>query len=217
MPVTSTSSTCSPSGSASASGVPGSHGSARTHDPRVVGPELELALGEDHPVGDDAPQRRPLQLHARPGSTAPGQRDGDRGAGAEVPGAADDLARLRLADVDLAELQAVGVRVLARLEHAPDAEEPEVAVRVGDAAVGDALDLGGGDRRGARRSRPRSRRRRRTRAARRRGTSSAGHQNWREKRRSFSQSARRSGRPWRSIAIRSSPRPKAKPETSSGS
>ena len=69
------------------------------------------------------------------------QRDGDRRAGAEVPGAADDLARLALADVDAAELEPVGVRVLAGLEHAADAEEPEVAVVVGDAAARDPLDL----------------------------------------------------------------------------
>ena len=45
-----------------------------------------------------------------------GQRDRDRRPGAEVPGAADDLARLALAHVHAAELEPVGVRVLARLD-----------------------------------------------------------------------------------------------------
>src|ERR687886_750654 len=43
------------------------------------------------------------------------------------------------------------------------------------------------------------------------------HQNWARTRRSFSQKARRSGRPWRSMAIRSIPSPNAKPDHSSGS
>src|SRR5207253_6380177 len=71
--------------------------------------------------------------------------DRERRARTEVPGAADDLARRALPHVYLAELQAVGVRMLARLEHAADAEETEVAVLVGDAAALDPLDLGRGD------------------------------------------------------------------------
>src|SRR6185312_2545109 len=43
------------------------------------------------------------------------------------------------------------------------------------------------------------------------------HQNWPRTRRSFSQNARRSGRPWRSMAMRSMPKPNAKPCHSAGS
>ena len=99
------------------------------------------------------------------GSTAPGQRDADGGADAEVPGAADDVARLALADVDLRHLQPVGVRVLLGLEHAADAEEVEVAARVVDAAALDALDLGGRDREPRRELLERHVDRRRSRAA----------------------------------------------------
>ena len=86
----------------------------------MVGAEADLVLGEDHPVGDLAAHLAPLELEPVRQHRA-GQRDTDGGAGAEVPGAADDRARLALADVDLRDLQAVGVRVLLGLEHAADA------------------------------------------------------------------------------------------------
>src|SRR5438270_80451 len=57
-----------------------------------------------------------------------GERDRDLCAGAEVPGTADDLRRLALADVDTTDLQPVGFRVLLGLEHVPDTEEAEVAL-----------------------------------------------------------------------------------------
>jgi hypothetical protein len=110
----------------------------------VVGAELELALGQDHPVGDGAAELGALEPPAV-GQHGAGQGDGDRRAGTEVPGAAHDLTRLLLAHVDAAELQAVGVRMLAGFEHAPDAVEAEVPVLVRDAAVDDALDLGDRD------------------------------------------------------------------------
>ena len=46
-----------------------------------------------------------------------------------------------LADVDLRQLEPVGIRVLLRLEHLADEEELEVAVPVRDAAAHDAVDL----------------------------------------------------------------------------
>ena len=185
---------------------------AEHDDPRVVGADLELALGEDHPVRHDAAELRLLELLTT-GHHGAGQCDRDVRAGAEVPGATDDLARLPLSDVDRAELQPVGVRVLAGLEHEPDAVEAEVAVDVRHAAVRDPLELEGRDRQPL--------------------ADLAGrgvdldvlaqpgdgdlHQNCRRSRRSFSQSARRSGIPCRSIAMRSSPRPNANPDTSSAS
>ena len=121
--------------------------------PAVVGAELDLVLGEDHPVARPRRGACARSSCAAAREHGAGERDGDRRAGAEVPGAADDLARLALAHVDPAELQPVGVRVLLRLEHRADAEEAEVAVLVGDAAPLDALDLGGRDREPRRRAR----------------------------------------------------------------
>ena len=111
----------------------------------MVGAEVDLVLGEDHPVGELAANLALLELQAvrEHGS---GQRDRDRRPRAEVPRAADDLARLALPHVDAAELQPIGVRVLRRLEHAPDAEQAEIPVAVRDPAALDPVDLRGGDR-----------------------------------------------------------------------
>ena len=117
------------------------HAFLEHHDPALVVAELELALGQDHPPRDLPTQLRLAERLVRPGQERAGQRDGDRGADAEVPGPADDLSRLPLADVDAAELQPVGVRVLAGLDHLADLEEPEVPVRVGDTGLEDAFDI----------------------------------------------------------------------------
>ena len=106
----------------------------------MVGAEADLVLGEDHPVARLAAhlaslERDPVRQHRA------WERDGDGRADAEVPGAADDRARLPLADVDLRQLQPVGVRMLLRLEHAADAEEIDVAAVVGDARGNEALDF----------------------------------------------------------------------------
>ena len=119
--------------------------SGQHDDPGVVGAELELVLGEDHAVGDLAAQLRPLE-RASVGQHRAGHCDADRCAGAEVPRAADDLPRLGLADVDPAELQLVGIRVLPGLEHTAGDEPSEVAVGVGNARPVGALHLGRGDR-----------------------------------------------------------------------
>ena len=65
------------------------------------------------PSDSSAAQLRLLQHHAARQRRAR-QHDGDGGAGLEVAGAADDLARLALADVDRAQREPVGVRVLSR-------------------------------------------------------------------------------------------------------
>ena len=122
LPVASISSTSSTSGSTSASGVPGVERVVEHHDPVVVGAEVDLVLGEDHPLGHFAAQLAPLERQpVRQGRA--GKRDRDFRARAEVPGAADDLVRLVLADVDLRQLQPVRVRMLLRLEHDADLEE----------------------------------------------------------------------------------------------
>ena len=119
-------------------------GRREQHDPGVVAAEADLVLGQDHPVGDEAAHLAAAQLEPVR-QPRPRQRDGDGGAGAEVPGAADDRARLALADVDLRDLETVGVRVLLGLDDLPDLEEVEVAALVRDAARLDVLDLGGRD------------------------------------------------------------------------
>ena len=111
----------------------------------MLGAELQLGLREDHPVGDAAAELRALERAAVRKQGA-GKGDRDRRPGTEVPRPADDLARLGLADIDAAELEAVGVRVLARLDDLAHEVAAVVAVVVGHTAVGDALHLAGGDR-----------------------------------------------------------------------
>ena len=177
------------------------------HDPVVVGAEADLVLGEDHPLGHLAAERALLERPREARKERAGQADRDRGAGAEVPGAADDLLRVGVADVDLAQLQAVGVRVRLRREDVADDEMAEVASLVRDADVGDALDL---ERRDGETLRDR-RRRRRSLDVLPEPAHGDPHQNCLAKRRSLRQSSRRSGNSWRSIAMRSRPIPNANP------
>ncbi len=156
----------------------------------MVGAELELALGEDHAVRHGPAELRPLE-RASVREERARERDCDRRARPEVPGAADDLARLGLAHVDPAQLEAVGVWVLARLDDSTDAVEPEVPVGVGNAAANDALDLGGGDREPV--GHVLDRRRERDVVAQPRDRYL--HENCLRRRRSFSQSWRMSGSP----------------------
>jgi len=178
----------------------------------VVGSELDLVLGEDHPVRELAAHLPLLELQAAREHRAR-ERDGDRGALAEVPGAADDLPRLALTDVHPTELEPVGVRVLGGLQHLAHAEEAEVAVGVRDAAPLDALDLRGRDRQPGRQLVERHLDRD---VVPQPGDRDA-HQNCVRTLRSPSQSARMSGKSYLSCATRSIPQPKAKPLHSLGS
>ena len=177
----------------------------------MVCAERDLVLGEDHPVGQLAADLPLLELQPA-GKHRPGQRDGHGRSDAEVPGAADDLSRLALPHVDPAQLQPVGVRMLRRLQHLADAEEPEVAVLVRHAATLDPFDLGRRDREPGRQllerhldgdvvPQPGNR----------------DSQNCLSTRRSPSQSGRMSGKSYLSCATRSIPQPNAKPDHSSGS
>ena len=68
---------------------------------RLLG-DFELGGREDHPFGGDAPQLRLADLHPA-GHRRPGQDDGDRLAGVDVGGAADDRPlAVAVADVDAA-------------------------------------------------------------------------------------------------------------------
>ena len=136
-----TSSTWSRIGSTSTSGVPGSGPSGRTHDPGVIVPEADLVLGEDHPARGLPAELALVERLVEDRQERTGQTDRDRRARLEVPRAADDLARVSLPHVDLAELELVGVRMLVDLEHAADEEATEVAVEVRDADVDHPLDL----------------------------------------------------------------------------
>ncbi len=180
------------------------------HDPVVVGAEVDLVLGEDHPLRHLTAQLAPVECDPVRQRRA-GERDRDLRARAEVPRAADDLRRLLLPHVDAAELEPVGIRMLRRLEHEPDAEAVEVAAVGRDAAPDDLVHLGGRDREPVRdlvRGRvdpyvlaePGER----------------NPQNCLRKRRSFSQNGRIPGMPMRSCAVRSIPIPNAKPVYSSG-
>ena len=179
----------------------------------MIRAELDLALGQDHPPRNLAAQLRLSERLVGAREPRAGKRDSDRGAGAEVPRAADDLPRRSLPHVDLAELQPVGVRVLARLEDLADEEETEIAVLVHRPARLDRVHLGRADaepvgelvdghREGDVVAQP--------------GERNA-HQNCLRTRRSFSQNGRRPGTAWRSCAVRSRPIPNAKPVHSSGS
>ena len=186
-------------------------GLGQHHDPRVVGAELDLVLGEDHPVGELAAHLPLFELQAARELRAR-ERDGDGGARAEVPGPADNLSRLALPHVDDAELQPVGVRVLCCLEYAPDAEQAEVPVLVGHAAALDPLDLGGRDRQALGQLRERH--------VERDVLAQPGDrdpQNCVRTRRSASHNARMSGKSSFSCATRSIPQPNANPDHSSGS
>ena len=181
-------------------------------DAGVVLAELELLLGEDHPCRALAPHR-PLFDPQPSGQEAAGQDDADGRSRLEVPGTADDLTRARLADVDLTQAHAVGVRVGGDVDDSADPEVIEVRVDVRDTTVQDPLHL-------ARRCRQPCRQigqRDLDRDVLAQPGERDAHQNCVITRRSESQSSRTSGTPWRSWAIRSSPSPKAKPETSSGS
>ncbi len=179
------------------------------HDPGVLDPDGDLVLGEDHPLGLDAAELGLLQLHAaRHHRAGPGDRD--RLPGLDIGGAAHDLRDVIAADVDPADAQAVGVGVAAGLEHLAD---DEVLERV-DAVVVDGLDLRAGHREALLDLPGRE-------AGVRVGVEpfqGRAHQpNCSRKRRSLSKSARMSVRPCLSWAMRSMPRPQAKPWTFSGS
>ena len=92
-----------------------------SHDAVVVAAEADLARGGHHAVGDVSVglARRDLEP---PGQHGAGQCRGNKVADLEVLGAADDAARLCLADVDLhpANRLAVLLRLLFEAEHSAD-------------------------------------------------------------------------------------------------
>ncbi len=177
------------------------------HDPGVVVSEADLVLGQDHPAGRLAAELALVQRLIEDRQECAGQRDGDGRPGLEVPGAADDLARISLPHVDLAHAQPVGVRVRVDREHTAHEEAADVAVDVRHPDVDNALDL---ERRDGESVRDLVGGRVDRDVLAEPGEGSA-HQNCPRSRGSLRQSSRRSGIPWRRTAIRSSPQPNAKP------
>ena len=90
---------------------------AEHHDARRARPRCSSSRSDRIMPSEVSPRSLERVMRAAVEQHRAGQRHRDRVAGAEVPGAAHDLARLALPHVDARELQAVGVRVLAGLEH----------------------------------------------------------------------------------------------------
>ncbi len=107
----------------------------------MVGAEADLVLGQDHPLRHLTPQRPLLERAGEAGQQRPWEADRDGRPRAEVPGAADDLLRVGVADVDLAELQAIGVRMGLRRDHTADDEVTEIVVQIDNTCVDHALEL----------------------------------------------------------------------------
>jgi hypothetical protein len=107
----------------------------------VVGPKPDLVLGQNHPARELAPEGPLVEGRREARQQDTGKPDRDRRTDAEVPRAADDLARLPLPHVDLAELELVRIRVLVGDDDLADAQVREVVARVLDAHIDHALDL----------------------------------------------------------------------------
>ena len=101
--------------------------------------ELELPLGQDHPLGHLAPELAALE-HEPVRELGAGQCDRDGRARSEVPRPADDLVGVALPHVDDTELEPIRVRVLPGAEHLPGAEEAEVPAVVRYSPVLDRRD-----------------------------------------------------------------------------
>ena len=177
------------------------------HDPRVVVPEPDLVLGQDHPARGLASKLALVERLVEDREERTGQRDRDGRAGLEVPRATDDLAGVALSHVDLADAEPVGVRVRVDGEHAAHQEPAEVAVDVRNADVGYLVHL----HRRREQSLGNLIRRRVHRDVLAEPGQRCPHQNCPSSRGSLRQSSRRSGIPWRRTAIRSRPQPNAKP------
>ena len=116
---------------------PGAKSPSRTTIPSSVVAHLQLGLGQDHPVGHDAPQASP--------GPASGRRASPRRAAATATvwpaatlGAPQTIVRVPSPVSTSQTLQAVGVRMLLRRDHPADDE----ALRRRRADVVDPLDLG---------------------------------------------------------------------------
>ncbi len=106
-------------------------------DALVVGADRELVLGQDHPLRFDASEVRGGE-RAPVGEQRTGPGDRDDLAALHVGGATHDLGPLAVAELDLAHLQALGVRVRTGFEHAAD----EISGAARRPVMLDPLDIG---------------------------------------------------------------------------
>ena len=183
----------------------------KDHDPLAVGAELDLGLGEDHPVRLDPAQLCATELlavgHHRP------RKGHEHGLPRrDIRCAADDRAHVRAGELHRADGQAVRIRVRIRAHHLADPEEARVAVARRHSDTRDPLELGPAERQPIADLLGRE-----AGIAVLREPGDGNFQNCSRKRRSFSKKRRRSGTPCLSIAIRSTPMPNAKPWTRSES
>ncbi len=176
------------------------------HDPGGVLPHRQFLFGADHAVGGDAADGAAPDLEVAQHRAGEGHRhDGPR---LEVPRPADDLGHLA-ADVDLAHSHLVGVGMGRHFAHRADHDPREGGLQgshlldLESQPLERSGDLGGVGRR--------------QRHEVRQPVEGELHRNCPSTRRSDSQKWRRSGMPWRTMAKRSAPIPKAKPVTAPGS
>ncbi len=94
-------------------------------DALVIVGKAELALGEQHAVRFDAADDALLEVELRARDMRAGRRVDALHALARVRRTTHDLDRRALADIDLADAELVGVRVLRALRHVADDERRE--------------------------------------------------------------------------------------------
>jgi hypothetical protein len=88
-------------------------------DALMLAAQGDLVGCEDHALAQHAPQPRRAE-RTTVGQHRAGARHGDRLPGRHIGRATDDRCRLRLADLHLADAQAIGIGMAERLEHAAD-------------------------------------------------------------------------------------------------
>ena len=113
-------------------------------DALVLVPQKKLPARADHPLGDDAPELRALELRAV-GQARAGKRDCHPLARRHVRRAANDRVCLSATDVHAADREIVGVRVLGALrdvsnEHRGQVRATAVHHHVLEPAEAQALD-----------------------------------------------------------------------------
>ncbi len=143
--VTSSSSTSCASGMRDASGSPGFQPSPSTMIPSPSG-EMSSSRSDRIMPSEVSPRSFERAMRRPSSSTVPGSATATVSPASKFQAPHTIWPRRGLPHVDLAELQAVGVRVLAGLEHEPGDDQLLDAVLGRKAAALDALDLVTGER-----------------------------------------------------------------------
>ena len=103
---------------------PGRETVGEHHDPGVVVSEADLVLGQDHPARRLTAELALVQRLVEDREERTRERDRNGRTGLEVPRAADDLARVSLPHVDLADAEPIGVRMLSTSRTRPTRKRP---------------------------------------------------------------------------------------------